>query len=214
MISSLPALLFSSILDWSVIAPLLGPGMRLPFCGADRPSQQALTFPGRVFRRPASSAPVLDSAAWIYFFWHFGFPAGSVDLCMVEDRTTLKIPQPNITAIRNWLERGDRDQPGCADSHGLPLRKMSIYPRLFTNITNMTPLVFRFGVLTNLLNALALCIAFGGEDRSLLDQWLIVVTVALISEMALVTLFENLAPSVFGFYAGRIFNIHHLNRLF
>jgi signal transduction histidine kinase len=162
---------------------------------------QALTFPG-AFSPTGLFGAGPDSAAWIYFFWHFGFPAALLIYAWLKDEQHSKyLSQISPRSAIGWsvaivisLVCGLTWLATAEDEH---------LPRLFTNITNMTPLVFRFGVLTNLLNALALALLWR-RRRSLLDQWLIVVTVALISEMALVTLFETSRFS-FGFYAGRIF---------
>jgi signal transduction histidine kinase len=156
-------------------------------------ASQALAF-SRVF---SASVP------WIYFFWHLGVPSALLAYAWLKDRQqapyALRAPSRSsicwsITLVialvcgLTWLAA-----------------RPELLPALFSDSTNMTPWVFRIGLLANLLNLLAFA-SLWMRRRSVLDQWLLVVLLALIFESMLLTIFQR-APFSFGFYAGRIFSL-------
>jgi signal transduction histidine kinase len=76
-----------------------------------------------------------------------------------------------------------------------------LLPHLFVDVSHYTPLVFQLGLVCIFLNAIAIVLLW--MRRSVLDQSLMVVALALISEAALVQIFTTTRFS-FGFYSGRV----------
>jgi signal transduction histidine kinase len=162
---------------------------------------QALTFPG-AFSPTGLFGASPDSAAWLYFFWHFGFPSALLLYSCLKDETPSKY----------FKKIAPRYLIGCSVTivigtvcalTWLATAQNERLPRLFSGIVNMTPLVFTLGISNALFNVLVLALLWV-RRRSLLDQWIMVVIVALIFESLLVTVLETSRFS-FGFYAGRLF---------
>jgi signal transduction histidine kinase len=163
---------------------------------------QALTFPG-AFAPTGLLGAGVDSAAWIYFFWHFGFPMTLLAYVWLKERPTSYLRQASPRAA---IDTALAIVVGlvCALTW-FATANFGFLPHLFLDDINMAPGFFRVGVLNTLLNVLVLALLWK-HRRSVLDQWLMVVTVALISEALLVTVFETSRFSL-GFYAGRVFTI-------
>ena len=143
------------------------------------------------------------SVPWIYFFWHFGFPLALLAYAWLKDKQHAR-----------YIERvSPRSSIGWSAALVISLvcgftwlaSKPELLPTLFTDGTNMTPWVFRMGLLANFLNLLAFALLWI-RRRSVLDQWLLVVLLALVCESMLLTIFQ-ISPFSFGFYAGRIFSL-------
>jgi signal transduction histidine kinase len=161
---------------------------------------QALTFPG-AFSPTGLLGAGLHSAAWLYFFWHFGFPSALLLYSWLKNEQHSNQASPrsaigwgvaiviSLVGGFTWLATAGEE----------------LLPPLFIDVTRMTPWVFRMGVLNTLFIALVLALLWM-RARSLLDQWLMVVALALFGEAMLVTVFETSRFSL-GFYAGRIFSI-------
>jgi signal transduction histidine kinase len=154
---------------------------------------QALAF-SRVF---SASVP------WIYFFWHFGIPLALLAYAWLKDKQHGR-----------YIQRASpRDSIGWSVALVISLvcaltwlaTKPELLPTLFTDGIEMMPWVFRMGLLANFLNLLAFALLWI-RRRSVLDQWLLVVLLALICESMLLTIFQT-SPFSFGFYAGRIFSL-------
>jgi signal transduction histidine kinase len=163
---------------------------------------QVLTFPG-VFAPVGLLGAGLDSAAWIYFFWHFGFPLALLAYVWLKER-----PSSYLRQVSPRFAIGGAVAIVIGLLCGLTwfaTAKVGLLPRLFVDIINMTPTLFWVGVLNTLLNVLALGLLWQ-RRRSVLDQWLMVVIVALIAESLLVSVFETSRFSL-GFYAGRVFTL-------
>ena len=164
---------------------------------------QALAFPG-AFSTIGLLGAGLHSAAWIYFFWHLGYPWALLVFAWLKDKEHTKfVNQISPRSAIGWSAALVISL--VCGLTWLATAGGELLPPLFTDITHMTPWVFRMGVLNNLLNVLALALLWT-RRRSVLDQWLMVVLLALICELALVTMFETSRFS-FGFYVGRIFSL-------
>jgi signal transduction histidine kinase len=154
---------------------------------------QALAF-SRVF---SASVP------WIYFFWHLGFPSALLAYAWLKDRQQGRyIQRASARSSIGW-------SVALVITFVCGLTWLAtepeLLPALFADGVNMTPWVFRMGLLANLLNLLAFALLWI-RARSLLDQWLLVVLLALICESMLLTIFQT-SPFSLGFYAGRIFSL-------
>ena len=128
----------------------------------------------------AFSRAISASAPWIYFFWHFGIPLALLGYSWLKDKQHARYvqrasPRSSIVWVvalvislvcgLTWLAT-----------------EQELLPVLFIGGTNMTPWVFRMGLLVNFLNLLAFALLWV-RRRSLLDQWLLVVLLALICEV-------------------------------
>ena len=80
----------------------------------------ALTFPG-AFSPTGLLGAGVQSSAWIYNFWHYGFPLAAIAYAMLNGAQIARTTDPWFSAVRNWLERRDRHQSGvraCMARHG------------------------------------------------------------------------------------------------
>jgi signal transduction histidine kinase len=163
---------------------------------------QALTFPG-AFAPAGLFGAGLDSAAWIYFFWHFGFPMTLLAYVWLKERPSSYLRQmPPRVAIDAALAIVVGLVCGLT---WFATANVRLLPQLFVDTINMTPTLFWIGVVNTLLNVFVLGLLWK-RRHSVLDQWLMVVIVALIAESLLVSVFEISRFSL-GFYAGRIFTL-------
>jgi signal transduction histidine kinase len=159
----------------------------------------ALTFPG-AFAPAGLLGAGVQSTAWLYTFWHMGFPFALVVYAWLKDERRSNVePKSTLRAIGwsvaiviglvcvlVWLATaGDNGLPRLID--GNRFTPLSSYVLLF--------------VLS--ISALALALMWI-RGRSVLDQWLVVVACALITELVLGVFFSSARFSL-GFYAGRIF---------
>lgn len=159
----------------------------------------ALTFPG-AFSPTGLLGAGLQSTAWLYIFWHLGFPAALLAYAWLKDKKRAKYTvQGSIRSKIGWCvaitfsvvcglvwvtTAGDR-----------------FLPRLFLDTTHLSPLGAYSPAFVLLICALALAVLWT-RRRSVLDLWLMVVVCALIGELAL-----TLVRFSLGFYASRIFSL-------
>lgn len=163
----------------------------------------ALSFPG-AFSPTGLFGAGLQTAGWLYNFWHLHFSAAVLAYVLLRDagRANKK------TAVSVRLAIGGSVTIVIILVGGLTWLTTAgekLLPRLFLDLTHYTSLTVYVGAWNILLNAVALALLWI-RRRSVLDEWLMVLTVALISEMALVQVFTGTRFSV-GFYFGRIFTL-------
>lgn len=163
-----------------------------------------LVFPG-VFSPTGLFGAGPDSAAWLYVFWHVGFPAAVLVYAFQADKAG-----------------GERAARGKA-LHAIPLCVVATAvlvvglawlatagePLLPHVMADATRRASSFPYLTGsvwLLAIAALVVLRWRRSRSVLDLWLAVVLCAWVGEIALSVL---LAPSRFtiGFYFGRLYGV-------
>jgi len=160
----------------------------------------ALTFPGE-FSPSGLLGAGLQTSAWIYNFWHYGFPVaviGYVILLSVGTKTrhatlfaiswSVAIVIGLVSAL-TWLATAGAE----------------FLPSLFQDPVHPTPLA-RFVTSSNTgICLLALGLLYWCR-RSVLDLWLVVVLCAWVSELAILDVL--LYPRfTFGFYIGRSFSL-------
>ena len=162
----------------------------------------ALTIPG-VFAPTGLLGAGLQTAAWLYCIWHTAFPA--------------------VLLIYAWLKEGERGQHVMNASAGfsigaavaitlglicgltlLVIQGDNFLPRLLKDRTSFTPLVTY--VLTFMLGFCAMVLAvLWARRRSVLDYWLMIVTLSLMAEIAFSLIGGGRYES--GSYANRIFSL-------
>jgi signal transduction histidine kinase len=161
----------------------------------------ALTFPG-VFSRAGLLGADFQSAAWIYNFWHYGFPLAVIVYATLIGRAGRISRWPARSAI------------GCSIAIVLALviglallstTRDELLPALFQDNIHPTPLARIVTSLNTFICVIALCLLYI-RRRSVLDLWLIVVMCAWVSELAIldVLLYPRFS---FGFYVGRGFSL-------
>jgi signal transduction histidine kinase len=161
-----------------------------------------LTFPG-VFSPSGLLGAGLQSTAWLYFFWHLGLTVAILAYVYLKksdhriDSTRLAIVCSSLAVLGlvygiAWLcTAGER-----------------LLPPFFQENLQRTPLTYQLGIATITLGGAAL-VALWTHRRSVLDQWLMVVTLAVILEVAMLVIVFNGTAARFhlGFYAGRIYTL-------
>jgi signal transduction histidine kinase len=161
----------------------------------------ALTFAGAFSPRGLLGAGI-QTGSWLFIFWHVGFAAALLAYGVLK-RHNRSIAQPSLSSAIagsivavavlvcgiTWLTTG-----GAA-----------LLPPIILDESRMSSFVIYPIWFTILLSAAAIAaLAFG--RRSVLDQWLMVVALVFIGELA----FSGLLPSIrfsAGFYAGRAFSL-------
>jgi signal transduction histidine kinase len=162
-----------------------------------------LTFPGE-FSPTGLLGAGLQSAAWIYNFWHYGFPLAVIVYAMLLGVAPMSGSAPGSprleiilsTAITLTLVFGLT----CLATAG-----EEVLPPLFHDRTHPTSLARPLTSLNTLVCIVALAFLYV-RRRSMLDLWLMVVMCAWVSEMAILDVLLY-ARYTFGFYAGRGFSL-------
>ncbi len=155
----------------------------------------ALTFPGAFSSKGLLGAGP-QTTAWLYTFWHLGFPISlSLYIWLKDEEYTV---QGSLRSAIGWC---------IAVSISLVLGLVWLttvgdpfLPRLFMNVSDLTPLGYYVNYFTLLICIGALAYLWT-RRRSVLDLWLMVVTSALIGDLALASVRFSL-----GFYVSRIFS--------
>jgi signal transduction histidine kinase len=162
-----------------------------------------LVFPG-VFAPTGLLGAGISSAAWLYVFWHVGFPLAVIAYAFLNPASRRDYPASDarraiaasvavavvlVVALTELATTGER-----------------LLPQVFTDATQRAS---TFPYLTGsvwLLAIVALAILWSRRRRSVLDVWLAVVLCAWVGEIALSVV---LAPSRFsvGFYFGRLYGV-------
>jgi len=162
----------------------------------------ALTFPG-AFAPKGLLGARFQTTVWLYFLWHLGFPTALLAYAWLKDerranyfaresiRSAICVSLTMVIMLvcgLTWLVTAGEE----------------LLPR-FQDETRLTPFAVGVTVLIGLISALALALLWRGK-RSMLDQWLMVAVVALITELAVGALFNSVRFAV-GWYAGRVFSL-------
>ena len=155
----------------------------------------ALTFPGAFSPKGLLGAGP-QTTAWLYIFWHLGFPTSLLLYVWLKDEEYTV--QGSLRSAIGWC---------TAISISLVLGLVWIttvgdpfLPRLFLNVSDLTPLGLYVTYFDLLMCVVALAFLWT-RRRSVLDLWLMVVACALISELALTSVRFSL-----GFYFSRLFS--------
>ena len=162
----------------------------------------ALTFPG-AFTRSGVLHSGLQSAVWLYWFWHSGLPLATIGYTVLKDndrvadvrytRRAVSLSVAGVLALVTalfWFV--------THYEHLLPITFVDVHPlSLFRRIIG--------GLVVLMLGGIALW-SLWTRQRSLLDQWLVVALCALLLEVLLASVLSagryNLA-----WYAGRFYQL-------
>jgi signal transduction histidine kinase len=159
----------------------------------------ALTFPGE-FSPSGLLGAGLQTSAWIYNFWHYGFPVAVIGyVILLSVGTKTKRPTPiaigssvaiaiALVCTLTWLATAGEE----------------FLPPLFQDPVHPTPLA-RFITSSNTVVCLLALGLLYWRQRSVLDLWLVVVLCAWVSELAILDVLLY-ARFTFGFYVGRSFS--------
>jgi signal transduction histidine kinase len=155
----------------------------------------ALTFPGAFSPKGLLGAGP-QTTAWLYIFWHLGFPTGLMLYVWLkdEDRTV----QGSIRSAVGWTG-------AISISLALVIASLAILgdpllPRQFKNVFELTSFGF-YATYFDLFVGVVALVFLWMRRRSVLDLWLMVVACALISELALASFRFSV-----GFYSSRVFS--------
>lgn len=156
----------------------------------------ALTFPG-AFSETGLFGAGVQTTAWLYIFWHFGFPMAVATYTWLKDEA-YEVHGSIWSAITACA--------GLTVALVLVLVWLAIaadpfLPSLFTSASSLTPLG-RFAPTFDLLICTFALFFLWSRRRSVLDLWLMVVVCALIGELALTVVRFSL-----GFYVSRILSL-------
>lgn len=163
----------------------------------------ALTFPG-AFSPTGLLGPGPQSTGWLYIFWHLGFPTAVLIYAYLrgEEIKTSATP-PLIPYGIGWSVVSVVIVVG-----GLTLLAIAgqrHLPRVFLDATHIAPLGHYIVAFEALISA-GIFVVFWRRPRSVLDQWLMVVALAFLSELLINGLFIS-ARFTLGWYGSRIFSL-------
>lgn len=164
-----------------------------------------LTFPG-AFSSGGLLGAGPQTAGWLYFAWHFGFAiAVVVYACLKHDA-----PAPEGTAhfsSSNRLGLSVAIVIGLACALTLLVTAGErLLPVVFLDPINLAPLARYILTLNALICGIALLLLWRKRQRSALDMWVMIVTLALIAELVTNSILIS-ARFTFGWYVSRLFAI-------
>jgi len=141
----------------------------------------AITFPG-AFSPEGLLGAGLQTTAWLYWFWHIGFPLALFLYACLNDG---KRPNRSMISASSAITRSAAIVVGVVC--GLTVLATAgneFMPRLFLDRTHIEPFNHDVGMVT-MMACLAAIAALWVRRRSVLDHWLLVVAVAALSEVVL-----------------------------
>ncbi|HYA28784.1 MAG TPA: MASE4 domain-containing protein [Acidobacteriota bacterium] len=156
----------------------------------------ALTFPG-AFSPTGLLGAGAQTTAWLYIFWHFGFPAALLIYGWLKGEKYNV--QASVRSAISWCAAITISLVSglvFVATAGEPF-----LPRLFFDATHLTPLGNYIPAFDLSFCAIALAYLWI-RRRSVLDLWLMVVLCALIGELSLTLIRFSL-----GFYVSRLFSL-------
>jgi signal transduction histidine kinase len=163
----------------------------------------ALTFSG-AFSPTGLLGAGIQTGSWLFIFWHAGFAVALLAYAALrkEDRA------------KHMSETSKRPAIGWSVANVLGLvcgltwlatAGSTLLPPIILDATHISPLVI-YPISFTMVIAAAALVVLAARRRTVLDQWLMVVALVFILEMA----FSGLLPTVrfsIGFYAGRVFSL-------
>ena len=161
-----------------------------------------LTFPG-TFSPTGLLGAGLQSTGWLYIFWHMGFPIALLIYSCLKDE---KLTEPATNASTPGIGWSVAIVVGLVCGlTWLVTAGERFLPRVFLDATHLAPLSHYLIACETLICVVALAMLWR-KKRSLLDQWLMVVAIAFISELIINGLLIS-ARFTFGWYGSRLFSI-------
>jgi len=163
----------------------------------------ALGFPG-AFSATGNLGGSSQTTVRLYLVWHLGFPAALFAYIWLkdEDRTKTGAPTPTMLAVIGSVA-GVLALAGC--TVWLAAAGDGLLPSVLIDPARSSPIVAWLIAFTMLVCAAALFVLWVFR-RSALDQWLMVVVLASMVELAITALFGGTRFTL-GFYTGRAFSL-------
>jgi PAS domain S-box-containing protein len=163
----------------------------------------ALTFPG-LFAPTGLLGAGPDTTAWLYVFWHGGFPLAVSGYALLKDRTgdTLRSEQ-SATVV--FLSGAVAAIGAVIALALLATAGKGLLPAIMAGNRNTISLITAVTSVW-LLSMIALALMWRRRPRSVLDLWLMVVMFAWLCDVALSAILNG-GRFDLGFYAGRIYGL-------
>jgi signal transduction histidine kinase len=163
-----------------------------------------LTFPG-AFSPDGLFGAGLQTAGWLYIFWHLGLATAILIYALLKKRDA--DGGPATPQSSHSIALGAAIAVSAAlGLTVLATAEQQILPAIFADRTNFAPLARYVLAFNGLACAAALAALWGQRHRSALDLWLIIVTLALISEVVSNLILVS-ARFTLGWYTSRLFAI-------
>jgi signal transduction histidine kinase len=162
-----------------------------------------MTFPG-VFSPTGLLGAGLQSTAWLYIVWHIGFPiALLIYACLTDEKSTEPSTEaPTAFAVRWSVATVVGLVCGLT---WLATSGQGVLPRVFLDATHIAPLSHYLIAFEVVICVVALALLWR-KKRSVLNQWLMVVALAFVSELIINGLLIS-ARFTLGWYVSRLFSI-------
>ena len=163
----------------------------------------ALTFPG-LFAPGGLIGAGAQSTAWIYMFWHAGFPFAVIAYAWLKNRPG----EEEKRSERPWRDVSIGVAAVAAIAAGFTLLATAgahLLPPIMSG-NQYTPAMIVVVSSTWLCSAVALVVLWRRKPHTVIDLWLMVVMFAWIFDIALSAVF-NQGRFDLGFYAGRIYGL-------
>jgi signal transduction histidine kinase len=159
-----------------------------------------LTFPG-AFSPTGLLGAGAQTAGWLWFLWHFGFPVTVIGYVLLKDTKSPVQHSAGSTIV--WTVMA---VVGLACFlTWIVTTKEELLPVLFADGRTFTPLTNYVTGTDLFLSALALALLLK-RGRTILDLWLCVTVCAFLAELVINTVFISGRFTV-GWYAGRVFSV-------
>ena len=162
-----------------------------------------LSFPG-LFAPGGLLGAGPQTTAWLYMFWHAGFPCFVIAHTVLEDRERGGLAPPG--PARRWVLASLFGSVGLAASCALiATAGHALLPPIMAG-NHYTPYMMVVVGTTWVASVLALVEVWRRRSRDAIDLWLMVVMCAWIFDVALSAVL-NAGRFDVGFYAGRLFGL-------
>jgi signal transduction histidine kinase len=167
------------------------------------PIPHALTFSG-AFSRTGLLGAGIQTGSWLFIFWHVGFSATLLAYAVLgEEKYAKPVSEASTLPAIGWSVASVLVLV-CGLTWLATSGATLLSPIILDN-TRISPLVIYLISFAMLISAAALAVLLARRP-SVPDQWLIVVALMAILELAFSGLFPSVRFSV-GFYAGRVFSL-------
>ncbi len=162
-----------------------------------------LTFPG-AFSPTGLLGAGLQTAAWLYIFWHFGLPVSLIIYACLNDEKLKDSITKTSTSYEVAGSVAIVVSVVCALTLLVTAGERNL-PPVFLDGTHIAPLG-HYLLAFNILVCVAALTILWRQGRSVLDQWLMILALAFISELVINGLLIS-ARFTAGWYVSRLFAI-------
>lgn len=159
-----------------------------------------LSFPG-LFTPTGLLGAGDQTTAWLYMFWHTGFPLAVIGYALLKDRTDATLARPHRAIA---LIGGLVAAVVCAVTL-LTTAGQDLLPRIMSGSVHTPAMAFVISSVW-VVSVIALAVLWLRRPHSVLDMWLSVVMCAWVFDVALSAMFSGGRFDI-GFYVGRIYGL-------